>query len=63
MNKISTIEQARALPEVDASIMFGMPIFGGGITGDSIILFVDADGRSMQVIKTKDGYAKCEWHG
>lgn len=56
--KISTVEQARALPEISSDLFFGGRLSSEGIDGDSIILFIDADGRSMTVVDTENGPAK-----
>ena len=39
-----------------------MPFTPRPIQGDEILLFTDTDGRSMQVIWTKDGPAKTPWN-
>lgn len=52
--KVKTIDQARALPELKGS-WFDHRLCGSGICGDEIILFVDHDGRSMQVVHTEEG--------
>jgi hypothetical protein len=69
--------EARALPEIedeffvttkralpDGTILNERairPLCGRGISGDDIIMFVDADGRAMKVVQTEDGPAKCEF--
>lgn len=72
--KIDTIEKARALPlienELYEEIREEMPdgtirisnrvrkLYGRGIEGDEIILFIDSDGTPMKVIATESGPAK-----
>jgi hypothetical protein len=76
--KITTVEQARALPEVDGSFYdlvkrldpethtlvverVVRPFVPQPTDGDQILLFIDTDGRRMQVVYTKDGPAKTEF--
>jgi hypothetical protein len=71
--KISTIEEARALPEVSRYIEHrvtdpktGMTTVSGEVPkfypsctdGDQILLFTDTDGRSMEITYTENGPAK-----
>lgn len=62
---VKKVEEAMALPEVRSSMFRDdgtrRPLSGNGISGDDIIMFVDADGRVMNVIETEDGPAKCEF--
>lgn len=69
-----TVEEARALPEVSNALYEEERITDSRghteirvkfrkltarpIEGDDIILFVDADGRAMQVVDTENGPAK-----
>lgn len=78
MGDVRTGKQARALPEVSSAfwtervemLQDGTKVihreprmfFGGGIDGDDIILFVDDDGISKQVIETEDGPAKTPFY-
>lgn len=61
---VKTIEAARALQEIDFLALMGSPLAGplatSGIAGDDIIMFVDADGRAMQVVETAEGPRKME---
>lgn len=75
-NDIKTVEQAQALPEIEdrmfKRIIETQPdgttvvklemrkLYGRGISGDSILWFIDKDGRSMEVIDSEDGAAKTE---
>ncbi len=34
------------------------PLYGAGVEGDDIMLFIDTDGRSMKVVSTEDGFKK-----
>lgn len=78
--KVTTIEQARALPEVDHPYLDYIystdqttgitttsrkvrPFVPRPIDGDEILLFMDSDGRSMQVCHTAEGPAKTPWRG
>lgn len=85
--KVTTLEQARALPEVE-SVFFDLrrtllerdepgvgkrgdtiiervprQICAHPVDGDQILLFVDSDGRPMQVTYTAEGPAKAPWYG
>lgn len=77
--KITTVVQARALPEVDHPFLDRKqwtddkgithveetvrPLCPRPLNGDQIMFFRDADGRAMQIVYTPDGPAKTEWHG
>lgn len=76
--KITTVAEARSLPEVAHPFMdrkrttdpltgitteesIVRPFCPQPTDGDQILLFNDADGRSMQVVYTPDGPAKTPW--
>ena len=80
--KVTTVEQARALPEVSHPFLdertrilheddpgvgrrgdmvreyVTRPYCPQPMDGDQILLFVDSDGRRMQIVYTPDGPAK-----
>jgi hypothetical protein len=63
--KITTVEEARALPEIRSLLAAnnGLPrrLSGMPLHGDSIAIFTDADGRSMRVVHTAEqGWCKVE---
>ena len=76
--KVTTVEQARALPEVRSGMwdftrttdpVTGItteqrvprPFSPQPTDGDQILLFIDVDGRRMQVVYTVEGPAKTEF--
>lgn len=61
MGGVGTQEQAENLPEIKLNDSFGTPLMGVGMNSDDIILFVDNDGRAMQVVETENGPAKMEF--
>lgn len=75
MKKVTTVYQARLLPEIDDPYFerssridpvthhtiieqVARPFSAAPIDGDSILLFIDSDGRRMQVVYTNEGPAK-----
>lgn len=78
MGGVKTVEQAMALPEVESAMWDEVvTIRADGVTvkeykprkfcaapvsGDNIILFVDSDGVSKQVIETENGPAKVPFY-
>ena len=76
---IKTVEEARLLPEIndpmfedeteeqpDGTFIVKMRIrrlYGEGVEGDDIMLFIDTDGITKKVVQTENGPAKTEWSG
>ena len=78
MGGVKTVEQAMALPEVESAMwdevvttrpdgvtvseLVPRKFCASGVEVDNIILFVDSDGVSKQVIETEDGPAKAPFY-
>ena len=69
--KVTTVEQARALPELedtrktidpDTGITtierIAVPFAPMPLDGDQILFFIDTDGRPMRIVYTPDGPTK-----
>ena len=73
---VKTVKDAQALPEIkdemfkyweeiqeDGTTLVKTkirPLYGAGVEGDDIALFIDTDGRPMKVVSIKEGFAKTE---
>ena len=58
-----TVEEARALPE-DGGLTFRLDrmLAAAPVEGDDILMFIDADGRAMQVAFDGERWVKQEMH-